>query len=1196
MRRQEAARCSVAADKQGQAEIVLGVLLLLGSLAVASAALMNATEENTTLPQLNLIPPNISFENETVPSLGNNSPALGQPPGENMINATPETSPKPKKKNITEAVERQKGKLNPETEEYLKQAENEEQRSYLVKFKDSIPDDLLQNVTIKGRNNLLKVRSVEAKAEDISGLLDEDAIEGIEHDQDVEILGEAGAYHLSKVGAPSVWNLANGSGVKVAILDTGIAQHDDLAVAGGFSVVDNNYYDANGHGTAVAGVLAAALNGQGIAGVAPSASLYSVKIMQGSSGQLSDAISGIEWAIENNMSIVSMSFGFDSYSNIFKDVLQEAYDSGIVLVAASGNEGSDAVLYPAAYSTVIAVGATSENDQLAYFSSYGPEQELVAPGVDINTTKLGNDYGTSSGTSLAAPQVAGVAALLKSYNHSLTNVEIRNKLRNDAKDLGAAGWDEEFGYGLVQINLTSSNFTFVNDSYFYEIFNITDYGLLNVYYWFWLSGNGTVDDVEFLTGYYLVNITYQTGVKKSEIYNVTENGTIFTLTTNLAFQDFFQTEGGTSSDRVAWIDDNITIRIDSTLSTIEAECFTVGAPQQFNTFDYCFFDTSPHKTECDDGDPDILCDGSHTNCQISSQMEVPRLILDYASAHSEGVEGRAYGDCTNPGTAESASSQTYYVVDRKAALCINSSHYNISGWHGTNWITYDASSCSSGYICVTTQNYTTESANINPCLQQNLCTGQIQVITEDRDGNPIPNLRVSRDSVSNKTTDSFGVATYTLTQNCGQNLQFTAYCPNNVSVCNSKTTVVDTINDYEGILFDCSACTGLLDMQVNVEDMKVNKGSNQVTVNISLLNIPTTSNINITFKVQGNDGLISQEKSQLFSVSSGDTFKFITQSITFADADDFLHAYADINNKVAEQNEKNNYALVPLFEPELQVYLNISTGYPLVDQKIKDYLKFYVKETSQSQAQVTIAVGLPNKNSVINSKNSFTRQNYKWWIDNKISYNNQLLGSKPYNGIVGAFRDDKNYIFVAGNDVDGLLAATKRLASARSLFFSNLKQQKVSIIEDKNIAGISVADLLRNPSNWPYYSRNRTSERFAEIVERILNNNNFEIAIRTVQTTNDNTTLRMKNINTDYSQNFKDAIVNNSRPVVLSRGIHSNLFTWEDFGQELAFDENAARDTWLIEMVGGPTIDEDCAPSGRYNCPNYTFNDLVDYY
>src|SRR3989344_5402449 len=350
MRRQEAARCSVAADKQGQAEIVLGVLLLLGSLAVASAALMNATEENTTLPQLNLIPPNISFENETVPSLGNNSPAPGQPPGENMINATPETSPKPKKKNITEAVERQKGKLNPETEEYLKQAENEEQRSYLVKFKDSIPDDLLQNVTIKGRNNLLKVRSVEAKAEDISGLLDEDAIEGIELDQDVEILGEAGAYHLSKVGAPSVWNLANGSGVKVAILDTGIAQHDDLAVAG---------------------VLAAALNGQGIAGVAPSASLYSVKIMQGSSGQLSDAISGIEWAIENNMSIVSMSFGFDSYSNIFKDVLQEAYDSGIVLVAASGNEGRDAVLYPAAYYTVIAVGAISENDQLAYFSSYG---------------------------------------------------------------------------------------------------------------------------------------------------------------------------------------------------------------------------------------------------------------------------------------------------------------------------------------------------------------------------------------------------------------------------------------------------------------------------------------------------------------------------------------------------------------------------------------------------------------------------------------------------------------------------------------------------------------------------------------------------------------------------------------------------------------------------------------------------------
>lgn len=99
-----------------------------------------------------------------------------------------------------------------------------------------------------------------------------------------------------------------------------------------------------------------------------------------------------------------------------------------------------------------------------------------------------------------------------------------------------------------------------------------------------------------------------------------------------------------------------------------------------------------------------------------------------------------------------------------------------------------------------------------------------------------------------------------------------------------------------------------------------------------------------------------------------------------------------------------------------------------------------------------------------------------------------------------------------------------------------------------------------------------------------------------VKTYNDNTTLRLKNVNTDYSDNFKDAIVNNSKPVVLSRGTHSNLLTWNKFGQELAFDEKSARDTWLIEIVGGPTIDEECSPNGQYNCPNYTFSDLKVFY
>ena len=231
---------------------------------------------------------------------------------------------------------------------------------------------------------------------------------------------------------------------------------------------------------------------------------------------------------------------------------------------------------------------------------------------------------------------------------------------------------------------------------------------------------------------------------------------------------------------------------------------------------------------------------------------------------------------------------------------------------------------------------------------------------------------------------------------------------------------------------------------------------------------------------------------------------------------------------------------------------------------------------------------MPNKNTIINNKNSLTKEKYKWWFDDIAYYNNKPLGSQVYNGIVGSFSDDYNYIFVTGNDIDGLIAAVKRLISAKELFFSNLNKDKVSVIEDTDVLGISVADLLRNPSNFPYYEK-RGTVMFANVVERILNDNNFEVAIKTVKTVNDNTTLRLKNVNSDFSDNFKEAIIENPKPIVLSRGIHSNLLTWNDFAKDIATDKDGARDTWLIEITGGPKQDCD-------TCPNYEYEDLVDYY
>ena len=474
--------------------------------------------------------------------------------------------------------------------------------------------------------------------------------------------------------------------------------------------------------------------------------------------------------------------------------------------------------------------------------------------------------------------------------------------------------------------------------------------------------------------------------------------------------------------------------------------------------------------------------------------------------------------------------------------------------------------------------------------------GTIQVITEDRNGNPMQGLLASRDSVSNKTTNSAGVAEYSLGKTCGDSMEFRVYCTNSSSatLCGTQTARLDVVNDYEGLLFDCSICSGIPDIQINVDNVRVNKANNNVTINISIASSFTATDVNITFKVQGKDGLISQESSQLFSINS-ESFKSLNQTIAFTNNDEFLHVYSDARDKVAESNEKNNYALVPLVQPTVYAYFSINTGYTSIDNEIKDYLKLYVNEvSSQDKANVTIAVGLPKKNSIIESENWFTYKNYHWYIGNVIYYNNKALGSKPYNGIVGGFKDDYNYIFVAGNDIDGLLAAVKRLVSARSLFFANFDKNRVSVIEDTDIAGISVADLLRNPSNLPYYTQ-RGSDAFANVVERILNNNNFEIAIKTVQTLNttsynQSTILRLKNVNSDFSQNYKDVISSGGKPVVMSGGIFSTLTTWEDNGKGLARDlVNDGHDVWEIEMNGGDNTE--CS-----TCPDYTYQDQVDYY
>lgn len=278
----------------------------------------------------------------------------------------------------------------------------------------------------------------------------------IEPDAEVTINSQVIPWGITRTEAPKTWTTTEGAGVRVAILDTGIdPNHGDLRVVGGVNTVDGGTWtDRNGHGTHVAGTVAALQNSVGVAGMAPKAELYAVKVMGDSgSGTLSSLIAGIDWAVRNNMQIINMSLGTSSDSASLRSAVDRANAAGILLVAAAGNNGNadgtgDIVRYPARYESVVAVAATDSSNRRASFSATGSALELAAPGVGINSTYPGGGYAALSGTSMAAPHAAGAAALIWAANPTLKNTDVRRILREGAAAIGSR---EHFGFGLVNI-------------------------------------------------------------------------------------------------------------------------------------------------------------------------------------------------------------------------------------------------------------------------------------------------------------------------------------------------------------------------------------------------------------------------------------------------------------------------------------------------------------------------------------------------------------------------------------------------------------------------------------------------------------------------------------------------------------------------------------------------------------------------
>ncbi|MFF2533229.1 S8 family serine peptidase [Brevibacillus sp. NPDC058079] len=265
--------------------------------------------------------------------------------------------------------------------------------------------------------------------------------------------------HLSQIRAHQAWSVVNSNEqIIIAVLDSGADyKHPDLKdnLLPGVNLVNpgRSAQDDNGHGTEVTGVLAASGNNSiGVSGVLWNAKILPIKVLAKNGDTTVQTLAkGINTALDRGAKVIVMSLSSMAYSKELANAVQRAEISGAVLIAASGNESSR-VAYPAAYPTVLAVGAVRSNNEVLYQSNTGPELNLVAPGFNVYTTKLGGKYGSFSGTSAAAPQVAGAAALILARHPKLSPFDVRQLLFQTATDLGEKGWDRKTGYGLLNVD------------------------------------------------------------------------------------------------------------------------------------------------------------------------------------------------------------------------------------------------------------------------------------------------------------------------------------------------------------------------------------------------------------------------------------------------------------------------------------------------------------------------------------------------------------------------------------------------------------------------------------------------------------------------------------------------------------------------------------------------------------------------
>ncbi|MFK2826383.1 S8 family serine peptidase [Bacillus sp. B190/17] len=346
----------------------------------------------------------------------------------------------------------EKGELNIQFNRLLTKAEREAiYAKYQLTEETVLQDGLFVNVSVESNQQLPTIAARLMEEADIKKAEPNYRLKSLVKPRDSYYNRQ---WFHSKINAPKAWDRTRGSSqVTVAVIDGGVdTRHPEFknrlvkpynVVTGGTSLYPDD------HGTHVAGVIGAAMNGAGVTGVAPEVKIMPINIFDGEYANSFDIAEAIIYAADEGADVMNLSFGGYSYSSVEEYAVNYAASKGSILVAAAGNEDTSLLCYPAAFSNVIAVSATDSTDTITGFSNYGRYINISAPGEDIFSTVGGSSYGYASGTSMAAPVVSGAAALILSKNPFLTPQQVMRTLYSSSADLGTKSWDVFYGNGRV---------------------------------------------------------------------------------------------------------------------------------------------------------------------------------------------------------------------------------------------------------------------------------------------------------------------------------------------------------------------------------------------------------------------------------------------------------------------------------------------------------------------------------------------------------------------------------------------------------------------------------------------------------------------------------------------------------------------------------------------------------------------------